>query len=129
MAMIPNLLGVTAFKTFAILKSKNSRSHLLGSATYTNTQTGQPRFNDRPNSVTGDLFNEHLSQQAHLNFDKTFGGSGRSWEGYERIGVLFITWQTETQHRLTDVSTYKNLSMYEYLIIRIGGRVERSFDK
>ena len=87
------------------------------------------RVNDHPQTLNDEPSNDELSQQAQLNFNKTIVGARRSWEGYERVGVLFLTWQTEIQHRLTDVSSYANSFKYKYLIYRTGGRVERSIDE
>ena len=86
--------------------------------------------NDLPKTLNDDeLSNDEFPQQAQLNFNKTIGGAGRSWEGYERVGVLFLTWQTEIQHRLTDVSTYENSFKYKHLISCTGGRVESSINE
>ena len=84
-------------------------------------------MNDLPKTLNDDEpSDDEFSQQAQLNFNKTIGGAGRSWGGYERVGVLFLTWQTGIQHRLTDVSTYENSFKYKHLISRTGGRVESS---
>ena len=89
----------------------------------------QWRVNDLPSTLNDESSNDELSQQAQLNFNKTIGGAGRSWEGYERVGVLFLTWQTEAQHTLTDVSTFKKSFKYKHLILHIGGRVESSINE
>lgn len=80
----------------------------------------QWRVNDLPKTLNDEPSNNDLSQQARLNFNKTIGGAGRSWDGYERVGVLFLTWQTEFQHTLTDVSTYENSFKYKHLILCTG---------
>ena len=86
----------------------------------------QWRVNDLPKTPYDQPSNDELSQQAQLNFNKTIGGAGRSWDGYERVGVLFLTWQTEIQHTLTDVSIYENSFKYKHLTLCTGGRVESS---
>ncbi len=57
--------------------------------------------------------NKKSSQQANIIFNKTIEGSRRNWEGYERVGVLFLTWQTGTQCGLPDVSTYEDSLTYQ----------------
>ena len=121
-----------------------SKSHLDGSPPVSDTQKRkesasdihfevptQHRWgvNDLPKKLSDDSSNDGLSQQALLNFNKTIGGAGRSWEGYERVGVLFLTWQTEIQHRLTDVSIDIISFKYTHLIIVTGGRVESSINE
>ena len=102
-----------------------SKSHLDGSPAVSGAQERQEsasdmhlevptqdqwRVNDLPNNLTDESSNDKSSQQAQLNFNTTIGGAGRSSEGYERVGVLFLTWQTESQYRLTDVSTHEKYS-------------------
>ena len=122
-----------------------SESHFDGSPAIFNTQKPEDSasdmhlevptqdqwgMNDLPKTLNDDEpSNDEFSQQAQLNFNKTIGGAGRSWEGYERVGVLFLTWQTEIQHRLTDVSAYENSFKYKHLISRTGGRVESSINE
>lgn len=89
----------------------------------------QWRVNGLPQNLHDEMLNDEMPQQARLNFNETIGGAGGSWEGYERVGALFLTWQTETQHRLTDVSTYASSSKYRYLTIRTGGRVDSSINE
>ena len=105
-----------------------SKSHSNGSATVATTQVGvgaasdmrlevptqdKWRANNLPNAVSDESSTEGSSQQARLNLNKTIVGAKRNREGYERVGVLFLTWQTESDCRLTDVSTYENLITYQ----------------
>ena len=121
-----------------------TKSHLDGSPAVSDTQEreefasdmhlavptqDQWRVNDLPNTLNEEPSNDELSQQAQLNFNKSIGGAGRSWECYERVGVLLLTWQTEMPHRLTDVSTYENSFNYKHLILRTGRHTESSINE
>lgn len=62
----------------------------------------QQGINDLAKSVGDGSSDKGTSQQGQVVFNKTISGNRG---GYRRIGVLFLTWQTETQSRLIDVST------------------------
>ena len=120
-----------------------SKSQVNGSATVATMQGGvgaasnmrlevptgdQRRANNLPNAISDESSNEESSQQAQLNINKTIVGTRRNREGYERVGVLFLTWQTESDRRLTDVSSYENLLTYQMSHKPIGGRIEGNID-
>ena len=91
-----------------------SESHLNGSAKVATTSRGVVvRSSNLPNPLTDEPPNEESAQQAQLNINKTIVGFSRNRQGYERVGVLFLTWQTETQRRLTDVSTWEDSLTYQ----------------
>ena len=123
----PTSKGADIKSDIGPLVSSTSKIHSFGSKTVANTQKGgeaasNMRLNvpDRDRSNANNLshaigdepLTEESSQQARLNINKTIGGFGRNREGYERVGVLFLTWQTETQCRLTDVSTREDSLPY-----------------
>lgn len=85
----------------------------------------QRRANNLPNAISDESSNEESSQQAQLNINKTIVGTRRS---YERVGVLFLTWQTESDRKSTDVSSYENLLTYQMSHKPIGGRIEGNID-